>query len=825
MGAVETLRDALFGNPPSPTTEPSREGTLAAFTELYNEAVLAASVAAQGITTVANLAARDAFYATPANQTKLVYVNNNNGVPDDPANGVYEYVSGAPRIAEGFYQGVAAIVQPLVDAAAASAEAAEVTAENMDDLLDVATAGMEFIGATENPIIAGDPRPLIGALAARDASDFIYALMAFVQSTNTVDIVSDPLRRYVSTLAVAWPDYLQFIVHGQSLAAGIDSLTSDGTAVTTTDQGWGSRRFIRGGRTWSGTDWPLTPENRSGMDSLTALTGEVASGGYGEQIGNGWCDAFKARIVGRYGVTDADALAPHDAFTSAVRGSLRLTAVTSEDTGNETYSTSSTSVTIANGSRTFTVGTGLTLPNGTIVRMANAATGTTYDYSPYILGPVTSYNSGTGQLVINATEVSTGGLVTYDDWRLIRDGASGPGNYWNTMLADVQAFADLAASEGKSHAVGGFLNMQGERNADLKIYEYDAATVSMSAAIASYKTKFVDYAEEVQAEIVAITGQRSVPFLTYQTLSNPAAQAQLETAIENPGLITMVGPHYAIPFAWNGSRGSGIDQRWGDVIHMAADGSRMYGEQVAKVRWQIETGERFEPVRPLSAVKVDATHFDVTFHVPRPPLVIDTDFLAKAAGFGFVVYPGSVDSLGTAVAIADAEIIAPNVVRFTTATNIPANGKIWSGTSVYCDLGANPAITAVGDGADTPHGFDTKTITVAGDQRPLLASLSNEGAFTAAKLGATATRATIRSVEFTGGNTVLTYEVRESNGTFAPADQLVFGRAQVFTNLRDSDPTASIYAFADDGYPARLGQPYPLWNWCALFAAFPIEGA
>lgn len=34
MGAIETLRDALFGNPPQPNTEPSREGVLAAIAEL-----------------------------------------------------------------------------------------------------------------------------------------------------------------------------------------------------------------------------------------------------------------------------------------------------------------------------------------------------------------------------------------------------------------------------------------------------------------------------------------------------------------------------------------------------------------------------------------------------------------------------------------------------------------------------------------------------------------------------------------------------------------------------------------------------------------------
>lgn len=95
--------------------EPSREGTLAAFTELHNQAVIALYAAAAGLTTVPTIAARDTFYATPENRGKLVYVNNNNGSATDPANGVYEYVSGAARLAQGFYAGLAAVVQPLVD--------------------------------------------------------------------------------------------------------------------------------------------------------------------------------------------------------------------------------------------------------------------------------------------------------------------------------------------------------------------------------------------------------------------------------------------------------------------------------------------------------------------------------------------------------------------------------------------------------------------------------------------------------------------------------------------------------------------------------------
>ena len=72
MGAIETLRDALFGNPPSPTTEPSREGTLAAFTDLaktFSTSLAAVTVAK---TTKALL---DADLAHAADTTAIVYAD------------------------------------------------------------------------------------------------------------------------------------------------------------------------------------------------------------------------------------------------------------------------------------------------------------------------------------------------------------------------------------------------------------------------------------------------------------------------------------------------------------------------------------------------------------------------------------------------------------------------------------------------------------------------------------------------------------------------------------------------------------------------------
>lgn len=157
--------------------EPSREGVLAAFTDLYNQAVVAAAVSAQGITTVATTTDRDTFYADADNQSKLVYVNNNNGAADDPDNGVYEYVDGAPRIAEGFYQGVAVIVQPLVAAAQtaqAGAEMAEAGAQALHNS-NVALAGSK---SDANTYDLSSVYRLAGQTAGTGQYDVIVGLLA-----------------------------------------------------------------------------------------------------------------------------------------------------------------------------------------------------------------------------------------------------------------------------------------------------------------------------------------------------------------------------------------------------------------------------------------------------------------------------------------------------------------------------------------------------------------------------------------------------------------------------------------------------------------------
>ncbi len=128
--ANSVYRDFVVdGVPASGQNDPAKSD----IRNLFSAVDIGIAAAQAGIKIVATTADRDSYYATPANQSKLVYVNNNNGSASDPANGVYEYSGGSARLAQGFYQGVASVVQPLVDraeTAASSAQASATTAQN-----------------------------------------------------------------------------------------------------------------------------------------------------------------------------------------------------------------------------------------------------------------------------------------------------------------------------------------------------------------------------------------------------------------------------------------------------------------------------------------------------------------------------------------------------------------------------------------------------------------------------------------------------------------------------------------------------------------------
>ncbi len=133
---IQAFRDYVVDGIPSTGEHEPVKADIRTAANLMGLEIAAAQAGIQIVATVADMTA---FYATVSNRDQLVYVNNNNGSASDAANGVYEYVGGA-RIAEGFYAGVASVVQPLVDEVQ---DNADLVADAVDGMVTADTLGIE----------------------------------------------------------------------------------------------------------------------------------------------------------------------------------------------------------------------------------------------------------------------------------------------------------------------------------------------------------------------------------------------------------------------------------------------------------------------------------------------------------------------------------------------------------------------------------------------------------------------------------------------------------------------------------------------------------
>ena len=404
------------------------------------------------------------------------------------------------------------------------------------------------------------------------------------------------------------------------------------------------------------------------------------------------------------------------------------------------------------------------------------------------------------------------------------------GGYYQTSLDDARRAKANAAARGKTFGIAALIWMQGEANAGptegINPSRW-GREIPGPAGLDWYRDRLIEYRKRWSQDLQNITGQTDeIPLFTYQTLST-AGQAQLLAADKDP-YITMVGPHYMVASALN-SRYAG---RYGDPIHMSADGERWFGEQVAKVVHRVlKLGEPWQPLRPLKAwVSPDCASVLVEFHVPRPPLVLDETFLPReqlVRGEGYhSLYDFQVRNSARAVsAIKAIEIESPSRLRiqlvsllktgthFTLSYGLPYAGQVGKITEIR----PGPVI----EGESTTElilnqKFDQQL-------KPLLA----EGAFFVANMlaGDAYAQAPIRHVSESEGKTILRFENRErrKHKDFDTGQILTAYRGFSFGNLRDSDPEKAIYQFADPGYGTRAGEPYPLWNWCVLFKQFPIS--
>lgn len=393
------------------------------------------------------------------------------------------------------------------------------------------------------------------------------------------------------------------------------------------------------------------------------------------------------------------------------------------------------------------------------------------------------------------------------------------GGYYRTSLDDARRAMAQAKTMRANFRIAALYWMQGEGNGgptgSLVPTRWDAE-LPRDEGLAWYRDQLIAYRKQWSADLCAITGQGGeLPMFTYQTLG-PAGEAQLMAADADQN-IWLVGPHYAVPSAIN-SRTK--PDRHGDPIHLSADGERWWGEQVGKVMHRVlDRSEDWQPLRPLSAkIAAGRDSILIDFSVPRPPLVLDTTFLAQqeiAVKGGFTSLAGFRvrDSAGQPLTLTAVEVVAPTQVCLRLAQPLPA-GKTCRISYGHPYAAALGTLAALRDGPEKTAELMLAR-RVASQLKPLLA----EGAFFVANLSGPPTRVAIRATSEDNGVTVLRYDPGElrNNVPFEQGQPLVAQRSFSYGNLRDSDPERSTHTFADTTYGTRAGQPYPLWNWCVLF--------
>lgn len=404
------------------------------------------------------------------------------------------------------------------------------------------------------------------------------------------------------------------------------------------------------------------------------------------------------------------------------------------------------------------------------------------------------------------------------------------GGYYKTSLDDARRAKAQAKALGKDFSIAALFWMQGEANAGptggINPNRWAKKELKRPAGQEWYRDRLIHYRKQWSHDLQKITGQAGeIPMFTYQTLS-PAGEAQLMAADLDPH-ITMVGPHYMVPSAVN-SRYAG---RYGDPIHMSADGERWFGEQTAKVVHRVlNEKEAWQPLRPRKAwIAPDRMSLLVEFNVPRPPLALDQSFLPREqfpSGDHFQSLYGF-QIRNTARAIMYIKSIK---VESATRIRINVSSTLKADTAYHLSYGLPYAgqigkITGIRKGP-TVDKQPTTELIVKGNLKRQLKSLIAEGAFYVTNMatGKAHARVPIRHVDEEDGITVLRFENRERRNQtdFEVGQTLTTMRGFPFGNLRDSDPEKAIYQFADTAYGTRAGQPYPLWNWCVLFNQFPV---
>lgn len=250
-------------------------------------------------------------------------------------------------------------------------------------------------------------------------------------------------------------------------------------------------------------------------------------------------------------------------------------------------------------------------------------------YAPLVREPTetiaTSFADAAGEGILVSNHGRSGNV-----YACLRKGGCNffPGKGYVQSFADAMTAVEvgrrLANAAGRPYEVSAVNVIHGESD-----HYVDTAN--------GYADALIEWQRDYETDARAITGQDApIPMFVSQMANWNDREAseipiqQLSAHTRAPGKVILVGATYMLPFA-------------SDCIHYTNEGERLLGRYFAKAyRAVVDGGGTWEPVRPKS-VALDGASVVVQFHVPAPPLVIDTTNVSDPGANGFDFQDGSPD--------------------------------------------------------------------------------------------------------------------------------------------------------------------------------------
>lgn len=235
--------------------------------------------------------------------------------------------------------------------------------------------------------------------------------------------------------------------------------------------------------------------------------------------------------------------------------------------------------------------------------------------------------------------------------------------YWRAAFS-AWWMQQLLADEHKTHQVSALLWLQGESNS--------------GDPVAEYREHLIRLINDYNDDFAWVLGQQDrVPMLTYQVSeasvfaqSATVEQAQLEASLLSPD-IYMVTPTYHFPRS--------------DPWHLTNHGYRWLGAYFARAYKEVVLdGNGWSPLRPLFALASENT-VEIIFHVPSPPLVLDTVAVTNPGDYGF-----KVRDQGGDVAIQAVQIVAQDKIRITLERPLMGGGYVHYANEAEPFAGSGP---------------------------------------------------------------------------------------------------------------------------------------